>query len=350
MKFFKTRRKNYISGLTPFKWALSIIASSVFLSALFSNSVLATEVQYEKQYKKQYKTILGQKMAYIDEGQGQAIVFLHGNPTSSYLWRNIIPYVSKNYRAIAPDLMGMGDSAKPDLTYSYSDQAKYLHGFLDSLDLKDAILVVHDWGSALGFHYARTRSSRISAIAFMEATLPPYFPIPSLEAMGPSADFLKNVRTQGIGEEMILKKNVLIDQFLRYSNPEHPMSDNVIAQYNGYYSNEKSRQPLLQWLREIPINGTPANVHEIGLKNNKWIIESEIPKLLFYVTPGVLVPEATVKYMENNAKNIKTIGLGPAGHFMQEVYSDEIGTGLAEWLETINPSSLKNKDELTALN
>ncbi|SFD60478.1 haloalkane dehalogenase [Pseudoalteromonas denitrificans DSM 6059] len=264
------------------------------------------------------------------------MVFLHGNPTSSYLWRNIIPYVSKNYRVIAPDFIGMGDSAKPDLKYTYADQAKYLHGFLDSLDLQNAILVLHDWGAALGFHYARTHSERISGMAFMEATLPPYYPIPSLEAMGPSAEFLKNVRTAGIGEEMVLKNNVLIDQFLRYSNHEKPLSDAVIAQYNHYFPTEKSRQALLQWLREIPINGSPANVHELGIKNNKWILESEIPKLLFYISPGVLVNEATVKYMQKNAKNIETIGLGSAGHFLQEVYSDEIGQGLADWLVTKN--------------
>ncbi len=333
MTFSNSKYFKFTTWLNPYKWVASTFAVSFSL-------LLASSAMADTPYEKQYKTILGQKMAYIDEGQGRPVVFLHGNPTSSYLWRNIIPYVSKNYRAIAPDLMGMGDSAKPDLKYNYNDQAKYLHGFLDSLNLKDAILVVHDWGSALGFHYARTRSERISAIAFMEATLPPYFPMPSLEAMGPSADFLKNVRTQGVGEEMIMKNNILIDQFLRYSNQEKPMSDNVIAQYNRYYSNEKSRQPLLQWLREIPIGGQPANVHEIGLKNNQWIIESEIPKLLFYVTPGVLVPEATVKYMEDNAKNIKTIGLGPAGHFMQEVYADEIGKGLAEWLQSINSKKL----------
>jgi len=289
---------------------------------------MANEIEYDKKYK----TILGQEIAYIDEGKGRPVVFLHGNPTSSYLWRDIIPYVSKNYRAIAPDLIGMGDSAKPDLKYTYADQAKYLHGFLDSLDLKDAIFVVHDWGSALGFHYARTRPERVSAIAFMEATLPPYYPIPSLEAMGPSAEFLKNVRTPGIGEKMVLKNNVLIDQFLRYSNQEKPLSDEVVSKYNSYFATNNSRHPLLQWLREIPINGYPANVHKLGIKNNKWILESNIPKLLFYVTPGVLVGETTVKYMQDNAKNIETIGLGPAGHFMQEVYADEIGKGLAEWL------------------
>ena len=177
----KTNSAKSYKWLTPLKG----IVSTVLLTALFSSPALAKEPEYEKQFQ----TILGQNIAYIDEGQGRPIVFLHGNPTSSYLWRNIIPYVSKNYRAIAPDLIGMGDSSKPNIKYTYDEQAKYLHGFLNSLDLKDAILVVHDWGSALGFHYARTHSSRISAIAFMEATLPPYFPIPSLEAMGPRQTF-----------------------------------------------------------------------------------------------------------------------------------------------------------------
>lgn len=286
----------------------------------------------ETPLKQKRKFILGQEIAYIDEGQGRPVVFLHGNPTSSYLWRNIIPYVSMDFRAIAPDLIGMGNSSKPNIQYNYDNQAKFLHAFLDSLDLKNAVLVIHDWGSALGFHYARTRPNRVTAIAFMEATLPPYYPISSLEAMGPSAEFLKNVRTPRVGETLILKQNILIDQFLKNDSPQGPMSEQVIAQYNSYYPTEQSRQPLLQWLREIPINGSPDNVHEIGLKNNTWILETDIPKLLFYVTPGVLVSEATVKYLKENSKNLDTILLGPGGHFMQETYSDEIGKGLMNWL------------------
>ncbi len=305
------------------------------LTAVLFTLILNIAVAGERTYDKKQKPILGHKMAYIDEGEGRPVVFLHGNPTSSYLWRDIIPFVAKNHRIIAPDLIGMGDSGKPDLKYTYADQATYLHALLDELDLKNAVLVVHDWGSALGFHYARIRPDRVSAIAFMEATLPPYFPIPSLEAMGPSAEFLKNVRTPGAGEKMIMEQNLLIDQFFRNSPHRKPLSDEVMAEYNRYYPTAESRRPILQWLREIPINHTPASVHDIGLKNNEWIITSNIPKLLFYVTPGALVGEPTVKYLKDHAKNLEMIHLGPGGHFIQEIYSDEIGKGLATWLTRI---------------
>ncbi len=308
------------------KWAASpLIALSM------SHTAMAKDMPYEKQYKE----ILGSQMAYIDEGQGQPIVFLHGNPTSSYLWRNILPYMADDYRVIAPDLIGMGDSDKPNIAYTYADQANYLHTLLDSFELKEAIFVIHDWGSALGFHYARTRSDRIAAIAFMEATLPPFYPMASMESMGESAEFLKNVRSQGIGEEIVLNKNMMLDRFLKYGNPNKPLSDATVAEYNRYYDTAESRLPILQWLREIPIGGTPALVHDLGLLNNKWIESSEIPKLLFYVTPGVLVTKETVSYLEENVKNLDTIKLGPAGHFVQEAYPDEIGQGLADWLKNI---------------
>ena len=308
------------------KWALG-----PRLVMSMGQNVMANDMPYEKKTK----TILGSKMAYIDEGQGQPIVFLHGNPTSSYLWRNILPYMVDDYRVIAPDLIGMGDSGKPNIAYTYADQANYLHTLLDSFDLKEAIFVIHDWGSALGFHYARTQSDRIAAIAFMEATLPPFYPMVSMESMGESAEFLKNVRSDGIGEEIVLKQNMMLDQFLKYGNPNKPLSDETVAEYNRYFDTPESRLPILQWLREIPIGGTPALVHDLGIKNNQWIESSEIPKLLFYVTPGVLVTKETVSYLQDNVKNLETIKLGPAGHFLQEAYPDEIGQGLVNWLDSI---------------
>ncbi|WDE06149.1 haloalkane dehalogenase [Thalassomonas viridans] len=314
-----------------YKTILKGLLTATLLLTLSAKNSQANEYAFEKKSMQ----VMGHKIAYIDEGKGRPVVFLHGNPTSSYLWRNIIPYVSGKYRAIAPDLIGMGDSDKPGLKYTYQEQATYLHAFLDKLKLKNAVLVVHDWGSALGFHYARTRPEHISAIAFMEATLPPYYPIASLESMGPSAEFLKNVRTPGTGEEMVLQQNVMIDQFLRFSPGEKPLSDKNLTEYNRYYPTPESRQPLLQWLREIPIAGTPANVHEIGVKNNQWLLSTDIPKLLFYVTPGVLVGEATVKYMQEKTKNLEVMPLGPGSHFVQETYPDKIGQELASWLGRI---------------
>lgn len=313
------------------KTLLKGLVTTAAVLALSGKPALASETAYEKKTAR----VMGQQMAYIDEGRGRPVVFLHGNPTSSYLWRNILPYVAKDYRVIAPDLIGMGDSDKPDISYSYQDQANYLHALLDKLDLQDAVLVVHDWGSALGFHYARTRSDRITAIAFMEATLPPYYPIASLEAMGPSAEFLKNARTPGTGEAMVLQQNVMIDQFLRFSPGEQPLDDKVLAEYNRYYPTPQNRLPLLQWLREIPIAGTPAKVYDAGVENNHWLITSNIPKLMFYVTPGVLVGKETVNYMQEHAKNLEVIPLGPGGHFVQEIYPDKIGKALSRWLRRL---------------
>lgn len=276
--------------------------------------------------------VLGQNIAYLDEGEGRPVVFLHGNPASSYLWRNIIPYVSGDYRAIAPDLIGMGDSDKPALENTYLDSAEYLFAFLDALDLRDAVLVVQDWGSGLGWHYARTRPDRISGVVFMEAMTPGFIPYGSYESLGDFAEFLINVKTPGVGEEMIRNQNIMIDQFMRYGSPNGPLSDAVIAEYNSYYPTPESRQILLDWAREIPIAGEPADVYDIAVANNHWLLESTIPKLMFHVDPGAIIPMAQAEYLQSHLHNLETVFLGQGGHFVQEEYPDEIGAALAEWL------------------
>ncbi len=285
-----------------------------------------------KPMAKARRTILGSDMAYVDRGSGRPVVFLHGNPTSSYLWRNIIPHVADTHRAIAPDLIGMGDSDKPDIDYSYADQAAHLHGLLDELDLRDAVLVVHDWGSGLGFHYARTRPERITGVVFMEATAPPFFPIPSYEALGPFEDFLRSIKSEGTGEELVLNQNMFIDQFLRGGGTNAPLSDAIMAEYNRPFPTPESRKPVLQWPREIPVAGEPANVHAIAAANNDWLTSSDIPKLLFHVTPGAMISPQTADHLKQHVKNLETVHLGPGGHFLQEDYPDEIGRGIADWL------------------
>ncbi len=239
---------------------------------------------------KSYRSILGHDMAYVDQGSGRPVVFLHGNPASSYLWRNIIPYVTDSHRAIAPDLIGMGDSDKPVLTDTYAESAAHLHGLLDELDLRDAVLVIHDWGSALGWHYARTRPERISAICFMEAMTPPFMPIASYSAMGPNEEFIRGINTPGVGEEMILNQNVFLDQFMKHGSPNGPLADDIMAEYNRYYPTPESRQILLDWPREIPIAGEPADVHEVVKANSEWLLTTQFPKLMFHVDPGAIIP------------------------------------------------------------
>ena len=310
---------------------LSTTAAAASVTLVAPLPSFATEGPIEKSKM----TVLGQKMAFVDQGTGRPVVFLHGNPTSSYLWRNIMPYVSDTHRAIAPDMIGMGDSAKPDIAYTYQDHADHLFGLLDALDLRDAVLVVHDWGSALGFHYARTRPDRVSAIAFMEALVPPVLPFPSYEAMGPFEDMFRSFRTIGVGETMVLEQNFFIDELLGKVMVATPLADEVMAEYNRYYPTPESRLPVLQWPREIPIGGEPAISTEAVEENNAWLLQSEIPKLLLYAEPGAIIPPQAAEWLGDNVPNLETHFVGAGVHFIQEDQPDEIGSKLAEWLARV---------------
>lgn len=285
--------------------------------------------------KKKIKNVLGNDMAYVDIGEGRPIVFLHGNPASSYLWRNIIPYVKDTHRVVAPDLIGMGDSAKPVLDNLYMDSAAHLHTLLDELDIQDAVLVIHDWGSALGWHYARTRPDRISAICFMEAMTPPFHPIAAYEQLGPFEEFLRNINTPGVGEELIMSQNFFLSQFMRHGSPNGELSDEVMAEYNRYYPTAESRKILLDWPREIPVAGKPADVYEVVKANSDWLLTTTFPKLMFHVDPGAIIPPQLAELLNSTLQNLESIYLGKGGHFLQEDYPDEIGSGLAKWLTRV---------------
>lgn len=286
-------------------------------------------------YTKTFKTILGHDMAYVDEGTGDPVVFFHGNPTSSYLWRNIIPAVTPTHRAIAADMIGMGDSAKPDLDYTYADHAAHLHSLLDALDLQNATLVLHDWGGALGFDWAMKNPDRVRAIAYMETVAPPAMPFESYDAMGPLGELFQAWRTPGVGEKMIIEDNFFINEVLGKIAVATPLSADVLAQYNSYYPDAASRKPLLAWPREVPIGGEPRATTELTQNIAAYLTTSDLPKLLFHVTPGAIVPPEAVEWMKANVPNLSTIHLGPGAHFIQEDYPKEIGQGLANWLKTI---------------
>jgi len=287
-------------------------------------------------FRKKFASVNGAKIAYVDEGAGQPVLFLHGNPTSSYLWRNIIPYVTGKYRAVAPDLIGMGDSDKPDIGYTFEDHAAYIDGFIEALDLKDLILVIHDWGSAIGMRYARRYDGNVAALAFMEAIVPPSMPAPSYEAMGPQmGDLFRNLRTPGIGEEMVLENNFFVEQILPKMGIRRPLSNAEMNAYRAPFLTPRSRLPTLQWPREIPIGGEPAFATAEVLKNGEWLTLSRIPKLLFYAEPGALMPKPVVEFMKAKVPNLETRFLGAGVHFLQEDHPHLIGHGLADWLRRI---------------
>ena len=289
----------------------------------------------EFKYEKSRLAIRGSEMAFVDAGEGDPVVFLHGNPTSSYLWRNILPEIEKTHRVIAPDLIGMGDSDKPDIGYTYPDHVDYLHGLLDALDLKNVTLVVHDWGSALGLDWAEKNRDRVKAVAFMEAILPPNTPAPSYEAMGPIGELFRAWRTPEVGEQMILEDNFFIDEMLAKMGVATPLNADVLAHYNSYYPTSASRQPLLQWPREVPIDGVPAHSVEVVNRYSEWFFATDIPKLMVHAEPGALMPPEVAEYLKTSLKNLTAVNIGAGVHFLQEDNPDAISSALTAWLSTL---------------
>lgn len=285
-------------------------------------------------FKKKFVNVKGSQMAYVDEGRGPVVLFVHGNPTSSYLWRNIIPYVTDNHRAIAVDLIGMGDSGKPDINYTFKEHAAYLDDFIKALGLKDIILVIHDWGSGLGIRYARLNEKNVRGIVFMEALIKPVFPAPSYEALGSRQEELfKKLRTPGVGEKLVLENNYFVETVLPELGTLRKLTEEEMAAYRKPYKTPKSRKPTLQWPRQIPIAGEPKDTTEEIAANGKWFLATEIPKLFFYAEPGALLKAPAVEYLKANVKNMESISIGPGSHYIQEDNPHGIGEGLSKWLK-----------------
>lgn len=291
------------------------------------------EISSEFPFESKYLEVKGSSIHYIEEGEGDPILFLHGNPTSNYLWRNIIPYLTTHGRCIAPDLIGMGKSTKPDIDYGFRDTYEYLDAFIKQLDLKNVTLVLHDWGSGMGFHYANLNRDNIKAITFMEAM----YDAPTTFDMPPSVKMaLKMMRTPGLGWLMVQVANVFITKML----PDmilRKLTKEEMDFYAAPYPTVNSRKPLLRWPLAVPFDGgKPKDVAKAVSSWNKWLMETEIPKLCFYVSPGVAIKEKDIKIIKEGMENLKMVDLGEGLHFIQEDYPHEIGAGIAEWYLSIH--------------
>jgi haloalkane dehalogenase len=283
--------------------------------------------------EKRYATVLGRRMAYVETGAGDPIVFLHGNPTSSFLWRKVIPPLSTVGRCIAPDLIGMGDSDKlaesgPG-SYRLVEHRRYLDALLDVLGVADAVtLVVHDWGSALGFDWGHRHSDRIKGIAYMEAIVGPM----SWDTWPEQArSIFRGFRSEA-GEELVLRKNYFVERVLPASVLS-PMSSQVLDEYRRpFLEPGESRRPTLSWPREIPFDGHPEDVHEIVTAYNSWLAASPIPKLFVNAEPGFLSRE--IAQATSGWTNQETVCV-PGHHFVQEDSGERIGAAIAEWLHKI---------------
>lgn len=286
-------------------------------------------------YEKKYMTICGKRMAYMEHGDGDPIVFLHGNPTSSYLWRNIMPALEGRGRLIAPDLIGMGDSDKLDNSgidsYSYVEHKKYLFTLLEELGVNDNVtLIVHDWGSGLGFHWAKMNAAAVKGIAFMEAIVAP---IPEWDAFPESSQELFQGFRSTAGEQMILEDNLFIELVLP-GMVMRPLSENEMAEYRRPFLNlGESRRPTLTWPRQLPIAGEPENIVEIVSEYSDWLAEVDIPKLFVNANPGVLIIGAVRDYVRSwrNLSEVTVSGL----HFLQEDSPHEIGEALVTWCDSL---------------
>jgi len=264
----------------------------------------------------------------VDMGNGDPIILLHGNPTSSYLWRNVIPHLAGLGRVLAPDLVGFGASAKsPGGSYRFIDQVRYLDAWLDELKLNQNItLVLHDWGSALGFHRATRFPSQIRAIAYMEAIVM----VRDWVDFGPAAALFKSLRTKE-GEQMVLDGNFFVEQRLP-AGVVRTLSDEEMATYRAPFKKREDRLPTLLFPRDIPVEGEPADVSAIVDSYGAWLSQSQVPKLLIIAEEGVLNGR-TLNFARTwpNQREI----IVKARHYMQEDVPDEIGLAVANLIRSL---------------
>jgi haloalkane dehalogenase len=275
--------------------------------------------------------VLDSEMAFVDEGEGDPIVFLHGNPTSSYLWRNVIPEAVGLGRCLAPDLVGMGESGvNPSGRYRFTDHSKYLDAWFDALDLNNVVLVIHDWGSALGFHWARRHRERVQGIAYMEAIVMPI----TWDDWPESARKIFQGMRSPAGEEMVLQKNVFIERILPASVLRGLTDAEMEVYRRRYVEPGESRRPTLTWPREIPVDGEPADVVAVVQAYANWLKEDEsIPKLFVNADPGVILigRQREVCRSWPNQEEVTVKG----SHFVQEDSPREIGQAVANFVRGV---------------
>ncbi len=285
---------------------------------------------------KQYATINGLRMAYLDEGEGDPIVFLHGNPTSSYLWRFIWPHVADLGRVIVPDLIGMGDSDKlPDSgpgSYGFFEHKEYLWALLEHLGVtEDVTLVIHDWGSGLGFHWAHEHPDAVKAIMYMEAIVGP---VASWDHWPEAARGIFQGMRSDAGEVIVLEKNSFVERILPASIIRDLTAEEMAEYRRPFLQAGEDRRPTLTWPRQIPIEGTPADVHAAVQAYAEWMAGNDIPKFFVNAEPGTILigPQREACRTWPNQREITVPGI----HFIQEDSGEAIGQALRAWLHELD--------------
>ena len=285
-------------------------------------------------------SVLDSEMAYREAGRPEApfALFLHGNPTSSYLWRNILPLVADVAHCIAPDLIGFGQSGKPDITYRFEDHVRYLDAFIEQAGIGSAYLVLHDWGTALGLHLALRRPDFVRGLAFMEFI----WPIPTWEQFLRSAahEIFRKFRTPDEGERLILEENAFVERVLPGSIVRK-LRDEEMAVYRAPFPTPQSRRPTWRFPNELPIAGQPADVVATLEKAHAALAASTYPKLLFSADPGAIVSPALAEEFAHKLHDCRLIKLGAGLHYLQEDHPETIGRSVAEFIAEVEERGAK---------
>ena len=287
--------------------------------------------QYGDPHPRQRVAVLDTDMSYVDVGAGDPIVFLHGNPTWSYLWRNIIPHALPHGRCLAPDLVGMGLSGKsPTRAYRFEDHARYLDAWFEAMGLSNVVLVTDDWGTALGAHWANRHRDRVQALVYMEGVV---FPGRWDDYAGAGKDLFKALRSEP-GEQMILEENLFIEGILPRTTLRTLGVEEMDA-YRAPFATPEDRWPTLAWPRELPIEGEPANVVKIIEASGAWLATDALPKLLIVGEPGAVLTGRALAYARTwaNQREVSVPGI----HSLQEDSPAEIGLALSLFLRELRP-------------
>jgi haloalkane dehalogenase len=275
--------------------------------------------------------VLDSTIHYEDTGAGTPIVFLHGNPASSRIWRNVMPSVGDG-RRLAPDLIGMGQSGKPDLAYSFADHARYLDAWFDALELDRVILVGHDWGGALAFDWATRHPERVAGIAFLESIVKPM----AWEDLSPQArERSLLIRTPDAGEKLVLEQNLFVRQAFT-AGVLTPVADEDLQAYLAPYPTPETRKPILAWARQLPLGGDPAELVTRIEAYDAWLARStDVPKLLmtFEGSPTLLIGKEMTQWCATNIAGLDVVHCGEAGHHAPEDRPKEIATEIAAWAD-----------------
>lgn len=277
-------------------------------------------------------SVNGSNMHYYDVGSGDPILFLHGIPTSAYAWRHIIPAMSSQGRCIAPDLIGMGQSDKPDIEYRVFDHIAYIEAFIDALKLKNITLVLHAWGSVIGCDYARRHEKNIKAIAFYESHLQPVLNWDQLSL--PVQQFATLLNRPGASYRAVMTQNYLIEKLLPRSVIRE-LTDEEMAHYRAPFPTPESRKPLWQYVNDLPLGKGPDDVVKLIQQYSEWLQKTKIPKLLLYAIPGFMTTIENVKWARDHFPNTETVPLDDALHLAQESVPDQFSDALLKWYKKV---------------